>query len=110
MVLNATQRADGAWKALANEEIFRSVKSASVIYRAELAARLVELGYRVERTHVVDLQRQDRSEVCQNWSEQMSPLREDVSARIDLTSRRIELSRAVAIPLRARFHALASPT
>jgi conjugative relaxase-like TrwC/TraI family protein len=51
VVLNVAQRQDGAWKALSNEEIFRSTKAAGAIYRAELARDLRELGYEIERTH-----------------------------------------------------------
>ena len=51
VLLNVTHRRDGAWKALSNEEVFRSTKAAGAIYRAELARDLRELGYQVQRTH-----------------------------------------------------------
>lgn len=47
VVLNMTQRADGAWRALSNEEIFRSKKALDGIYQAELATGLQALGYRI---------------------------------------------------------------
>ncbi|CAG9184045.1 MobF family relaxase [Cupriavidus respiraculi] len=47
VVLNMTQRADGAWRALSNEEIFRAKKALDGIYQAELAHGLQQLGYRI---------------------------------------------------------------
>ena len=51
VVLNATKREDGVWRALSNEELFRNKMTAGAIYRAELALRLKSLGYAIENTH-----------------------------------------------------------
>lgn len=51
VVLNVTQRQDGAWRAISNEELFRSVKAGGAIYRAELARELRRFGYQIDRTH-----------------------------------------------------------
>ncbi|WP_231934811.1 MobF family relaxase [Bordetella bronchialis] len=45
LVLNITQRADGSWTAMGNEEIFRSLKLLDAVYQAELAAQLENAGY-----------------------------------------------------------------
>ncbi|MEN9119324.1 MobF family relaxase, partial [Xanthomonas euvesicatoria] len=37
VVLNMTQRADGAWRALSNEDIFRVQHEVDALYKAELA-------------------------------------------------------------------------
>ena len=51
VVMNATKRSDGQWKALANQEIYRAHRAIGAVYRAELAGRLRQLGYGIERTH-----------------------------------------------------------
>ena len=50
LVLNATQRSDGAWRALDNAGLYNARASADALYRAELAASIRKLGYEVERT------------------------------------------------------------
>nr|WP_198297677.1 MobF family relaxase [Bordetella genomosp. 9] len=45
LVLNITQRADGNWTAMVNEEIFRSLKLLDSVYQAELATQLDKAGY-----------------------------------------------------------------
>jgi len=47
VVLNMTQRTDGAWRALCNEDIFRVQHQIDAIYKAELAAQLQRLGYAI---------------------------------------------------------------
>lgn len=51
VVLNATLRPDGAWRAVSNEAFYDLKMVAGAVYRAELARGLEQLGYRVERTH-----------------------------------------------------------
>lgn len=45
VVLNMTQRSDGQWRALKNDEIVKMGKYLGAIYRAELAAELARQGY-----------------------------------------------------------------
>ncbi|EHP44183.1 TrwC [Cupriavidus basilensis OR16] len=47
VLLNMTQRADGAWRALSNEDVFRAYHGIDAIYKAELAKGLQELGYQI---------------------------------------------------------------
>ncbi|WP_372163462.1 MobF family relaxase (plasmid) [Xanthomonas axonopodis pv. cyamopsidis] len=47
VVLNMTQRADGAWRALSNEDIFRVQHEIDALYKAELAKGLQALGYAI---------------------------------------------------------------
>ncbi|VVE59120.1 MobF family relaxase [Pandoraea sputorum] len=47
VVLNMTQRADGAWRALSNEDIFRVQHEIDALYKAELAHGLQKLGYAI---------------------------------------------------------------
>ncbi|SAK93688.1 ATPase AAA [Caballeronia hypogeia] len=47
VVLNMTQRADGAWRALANEDIFRVQHEVDALYKSELARGLQALGYAI---------------------------------------------------------------
>ena len=48
VLLNATRRADGEYRALDNELFFRNKMLAGALYRAELADRLRGLGYEIE--------------------------------------------------------------
>lgn len=45
LVMNVTQRADGAWVAVANEQIYRSKMLLDVVYKNEMAAYLEMAGY-----------------------------------------------------------------
>ncbi|MGO4395889.1 MobF family relaxase [Variovorax sp. M-6] len=47
VVLNMTRRADGAWRSLSNEEIYRVQHEIDALYKAELAKGLRELGYAI---------------------------------------------------------------
>lgn len=51
VVMNATQRADGQWRALDNEPLYRSKMLLGAAYRAELALELKALGYGIDLTH-----------------------------------------------------------
>lgn len=50
VIMNMTERRDGEWRALSNEEIFRKTKLAGAVYRAALARELQRLGYEIRRT------------------------------------------------------------
>lgn len=51
VMLNLTQRPDGAWRALDAHALYEQQKLLGVLYRAELAKRVRELGYEIRRTH-----------------------------------------------------------
>ncbi|MFZ5996388.1 MAG: MobF family relaxase [Nitrospirota bacterium] len=48
VIMNVTQRHDGSWRALSNEEIYNNKMLLGQIYRNELAANLKELGYSIQ--------------------------------------------------------------
>lgn len=45
LILNLTQRRDGRWRALHNEQLVKATKYLGAVYRAELATELLRLGY-----------------------------------------------------------------
>lgn len=45
LLMNITQRADGTWTAISNDEIFRLKSVAEAVYLADLATRLEKAGY-----------------------------------------------------------------
>ena len=45
IIMNVTRRADGAWVALANEQIYKNKKLLDTIYKNEIAAYLEKAGY-----------------------------------------------------------------
>ena len=47
IVMNLTQRSDGEWRALKNDEIIKSTRFLGAIYNSELAAGLQNLGYQL---------------------------------------------------------------
>src|SRR5262249_513771 len=47
VVMNMTEGADGRWRAVSNEEIFRHTKLIGAAYRAALARELQLLGYEI---------------------------------------------------------------
>lgn len=50
IVMNLTQREDGEWRALSNEEMLKNVKVLGAFYKAELAERVKDLGYDLRDT------------------------------------------------------------
>ena len=51
VVINATKRVDGQWRALDNEPLYRNKMLMGAAYRAELARELQSLGYQISVTH-----------------------------------------------------------
>jgi conjugative relaxase-like TrwC/TraI family protein len=49
VVLNMTQRKDGAWRALSNDDIFKVQHTIDALYKAELASELRTLGYAIRQ-------------------------------------------------------------
>ena len=49
VIFNVTETADGKSHALQPQELYRSQRYATAIYRSELASRLKQLGYEIER-------------------------------------------------------------
>ena len=51
VLANMVQGEDGKWRSMANEGLYLQQKLIGTLYRNELAASLVRLGYGVEKTH-----------------------------------------------------------
>ncbi|MVF24626.1 conjugative relaxase [Methylocaldum sp. BRCS4] len=51
IVINATQRSDGAWRATQNKWLYELKMQLGAMYRSELARELQSLGYEIRRTH-----------------------------------------------------------
>lgn len=50
VAMNLTQRDDGKWVALTNDEMLKSIKVVGAYYRADLAKRLEAMGYAIRTT------------------------------------------------------------
>lgn len=50
VAMNLTQRDDGKWVALTNDEMLKSIKVVGAYYRADLAKRLQAMGYEIRTT------------------------------------------------------------
>jgi conjugative relaxase-like TrwC/TraI family protein len=101
VVINATQRADGEWRAVSSKEMFRAKMAGGAIYRAELARALQHLGYEVEVGH-----RDGRFEVKGFTREQLrhfSRRREEIEAALEqLGASGAKASATLALYTRAR--------
>ena len=75
VVFNVTERANGETRALQPHQLFASQTYATQVYRAELAVRLKELGYTVERGEYGQPEIQGYSKA---YMEASSPRREQV--------------------------------
>src|SRR5258708_5217900 len=53
VVMNMTERSDGQWRALSNEDLFKRTKLLGAAYRASLARKLQALGYEIRLTDKV---------------------------------------------------------
>jgi len=51
VLINATRRGDGQWRAMDNEAIYRHKMLLGALYRSELAREVQALGYQVRTTH-----------------------------------------------------------
>ena len=51
VIANMLRGADGKWRTMANEKLYRSKMLIGALYRGELAAELERLGYGIEKTH-----------------------------------------------------------
>ena len=52
VMVNATRRPDGQWRALDNEQLYRHKMLLGALYRSELAREVQQLGYQVRTTHL----------------------------------------------------------
>jgi conjugative relaxase-like TrwC/TraI family protein len=50
VAMNLTQRDDGKWVALTNDEMLKAVKVVGAYYRSDLAKRLQDMGYEIRST------------------------------------------------------------
>lgn len=50
IIMNATQRSDGAWRSLESKDLYQLQQTLDAIYKAELASECRQLGYSIEIT------------------------------------------------------------
>jgi len=80
VIFNVTETPDGKPHALQPRELYRSQQYATAIYRAELAARLKQLGYEVERGKNGQFEIQGYT---QAYLEASSPRRKQIKAYLE---------------------------
>lgn len=91
VVLNLTQRQDGKWRAIDNEQLYRQSMLMGALYRSELAREVQRLGYKVrvphpdgrfELAHISDYQLEtfsQRSQAIEKALETIGKSRQDAS-------------------------------
>lgn len=82
VVMNLTQRADGSWRALRNDEIIKNTMILGAVYRSELARILESKGYalRHDRDGMFDLAAVSRDQVAA-FSQRSAQIEEHLAAK-----------------------------
>ena len=80
VIFNVTETRDGKPHALQPQELYRSQRFATAIYRSELAARLKQLGYEIERGRYGDFEIQGYS---REYLEASSPRRKQIKEYLE---------------------------
>jgi len=104
LVLNLTQRRDGEWRALRNDEIVKTTRYLGAVYRAELAGELQRTGYSLRhgRDGFFELSHIDRAQLAafSRRAEQIE--RRLAEAGLTLDSATSEQKQRVKLDSRAR--------
>lgn len=79
VVMNMTQREDGQWRALSNEELFNQKMLIGQVYRNELAKNLKERGYSIQSDAKGFFEIQG---IDQKLREQFSQRKEQIDAKV----------------------------
>lgn len=81
LVANAAPRTDGSWGTIESRDLYFWQRAAGALYRAELAAGLVEMGFQIERDkdafHISGISR----EICAEYSKRTAVIREGLRKR-----------------------------
>lgn len=82
VVLNMTQRSDGQWRALKNDEIIKMTKYLGAMYRAELASELAKQGYTIrhERDGMFELGHISREQL-EGFSQRSAQIEERLASQ-----------------------------
>ena len=80
VIFNVTETADGKSHALQPQELYRSQRYATAIYRSELASRLKQLGYEIERGRYGEFEIQGYSK---EYLEASSPRRKQIKEYLE---------------------------
>ena len=80
VIFNVTETADGKSHALQPQELYRSQRYATAIYRSELASRLKQLGYEIERGRYGEFEIQGFSK---EYLEASSPRRKQIKEYLE---------------------------
>jgi conjugative relaxase-like TrwC/TraI family protein len=85
VVFNVTETADGQARALQPQELYKTQQYATAVYRSELAARLQQIGYEIERG--AHGQPEIRG-YTQEYLEASSPRRQQIVEHLETAGRR----------------------
>lgn len=82
VIMNLTQRSDGQWRALKNDELLKMNKFLGSVYRAELALELQKAGYtlRMERDGLFELANITRQQL-EGFSQRAAQIEDRLAAK-----------------------------
>ncbi|MEZ5696329.1 MAG: MobF family relaxase [Sphingomonadaceae bacterium] len=87
IVVNATQRPDGAWRALKNDQLYRENRLIGAVYHNELRSRVAALGYEIKgggKNGMFEIAGVDRQTI-EAWSTRGSQIKE-IANRLGIVS------------------------
>lgn len=81
LVANAAPRTDGSWGTIESRDLYFWQRAAGALYRAELATKLTEFGFQIEKDkdafHITGISR----DVCAEYSKRTAVIREGLRKR-----------------------------
>lgn len=90
VILNMTQREDGAWRSLESRALYRLQMEAGERYRAALALKCASLGYAIERTKVADQTGFELADVSAELREHFSERSRQIEAALAARGKTLE--------------------
>jgi len=87
VIANATQRPDGAWRALRNDPLYGQQATIAAVHNADLRARIEGLGYRTVPAHNPVLGQFEIAGISREHIMAFSTRREEIAAALEASGR-----------------------
>ena len=87
VIANATQRSDGAWRALRNDPLYGQQATIAAVHNADLRARIEGLGYRTVPAHNPVLGQFEIAGISREHIMAFSTRREEIAAALEASGR-----------------------
>lgn len=81
LVMNLAQREDGTWGGIESKNLYDWQHAAGAVYRAELAAQMQELGFKIEADRDFFKVAGISDELCQSWSKRRAQIESELAKK-----------------------------